>query len=45
MGVTVLDAVALSLKEDRHDRVAGLFEAAQERPAWKNKFRVFVMVS
>ena len=35
---SIYDAIALSLNEDRHERVAGLFEAAQERPAWKNKF-------
>ena len=35
---SIYDAIALSLKEDRHERVAGLFEAAQERPDWKNKF-------
>ena len=35
---SIYDAIALSLKEDRHERVAGLFEAAQERPAWKNRF-------
>ena len=35
------DAIALSLKEDRHERVADLFEAAYERPDWKNKFVVF----
>ena len=39
---SIYDAIALSLKEDRHERVAGLFEAAQERPAWKNKFGWFV---
>jgi len=32
----------LSLNEDRHDRVAGLFEAVQERPDWKNTFNWFV---
>ena len=35
---SIYEAIALSLKEDRHERVAGLFEAARERPAWKNKF-------
>ena len=30
------------LSQDRHDRVAGLFEAAQGRPAWKDKFDWFV---
>ena len=39
---SIYDAIALSLKEDRHDRVAGLFEAAQERPDWKHEFVVFV---
>ena len=39
---SIYDAIALSLNEDRHERVAGLFEAAQERPAWKNKFDWFV---
>ena len=38
----IYDAIALSLKEDRHERVAGLFEAAQERPDWKNRFDWFV---
>ena len=38
----IYDAIALSLKEDLHERVAGLFEAAQERPDWKNKFDLFV---
>ena len=39
---SIYDAIALSLNEDRHERVAGLFEAAQERPNWKNKFDWFV---
>ena len=39
---SIYDAIALSFKEDRHERVAGLFEAAQERPAWKDKFDWFV---
>ena len=39
---SIYDAIALSLNEDRHERVAGLFEAAQERPDWKNKFDWFV---
>ena len=39
---SIYDAIALSLKEDRHERVAGLFEAAQERPDWKNEFGWFV---
>ena len=38
----IYDAIALSLDEGRHDRVASLFEAAQERPAWTNKFGRFV---
>ena len=33
----------MSLNEDRHERVAGLFEAAQERPDWKDKFDWFVI--
>ena len=37
---SIYDAIALSLKEDRHERVAGLFEAAQERPDWKDKFKL-----
>ena len=41
----IYDAIALSLKEDRHDRVAGLFEAAHGRSAWKNKFERLCMVS
>ena len=39
---SIYDAIALSFKEDRHERVAGLFEAAGERPAWKNYFSLFV---
>ena len=39
---SIYDAIALSFKEDRHDRVASLFEAAQERPPWKYKFDTFV---
>ena len=39
---SIYDAIALSLNEDRHERVAGLFEAAQERPKWKNNVRLFV---
>ena len=39
---SIYDAIALSLNEDRHERVAGLFEAAQERPTWKNEFDWFV---
>ena len=41
---SIYDAIALSLKEDNHDRDAGLFEAAQERPDWKDKFDWFVEV-
>ena len=39
---SIYDAIALSLDEDRHGRVAGFFEAAQERPDWRNNFRRFV---
>ena len=39
---SIYDAIALSLKEDRHERVAGLFEAAQERPNWRDNFDWFV---
>ena len=39
---SIYDAIALSLKEDRRERVAGLFEAAQERPDWENNFDWFV---
>ena len=39
---SIYDAIALSLKEDRHERVAGLFEAAHERPNGKGKFYSFV---
>ena len=35
-------AIALSLKNDRHDRAASLFEAASGRPHWKDKFFWFV---
>jgi len=38
----IYDAIAWSLKEDRYDRVAGLFGAAQERPDWKDNFKTFV---
>ena len=41
---SIYDAIALSLKEDRHERVAGLFEAAQERPNWKNMFDYLCVV-
>ena len=34
----IYDAIALSLSGDHHERVAGLFEAARGRPAWKNMF-------
>ena len=40
---SIYDAIALSLKENRHGRVAGLFEAAQERRKWKSKFEMFVL--
>ena len=39
---SIYNAIALSLEEDRHERAAGLFEAAQARPNWKNKFDYFV---
>ena len=39
---SLYDAIALSPKNDRHDRVASLFEAAYERPAWKDWFNRFV---
>ncbi len=39
---SIYDAITLSLSEGRHDRVAGLFEAARRRPDWKNKFYLFV---
>jgi len=39
---SIYDAIALSLKEDRHERVANLFEAARERPDWKYMFSSFV---
>ena len=39
---SIYDAIALSLKEGRNERVAGLFEAAHGRPAWKNRFGWFV---
>ena len=39
---SIYDAIDLSLNEDRHDRVASLFEAAKERPDWKNRFEEFV---
>ena len=38
----IYDAMALSLNEDHHERVAGLLEAAQERPNWKHMFDWFV---
>ena len=40
---SIYDAIALSLNEDRHERVAGLFEAAHERPDWKDRFDWFVV--
>ena len=39
---SIYDAIALSLDADYYERVAGLFEAAKERPTWKNKFNIFV---
>ena len=39
---SIYDAIALSLNEDCHERAAGLFEAARERPDWKNRFYSFV---
>ena len=39
---SIYDAVALSLNEDSHERVVGLFEAAKERPARKDEFNWFV---
>ena len=42
---SIYDAIALSLKGDRHERAADLFDAAQERPGWKDKFDWFVVVS
>ena len=38
----IYDAIVLSLKEDNHARVADLFEAASERPRWKEQFNGFV---
>ena len=38
----IYDAMILSLNEDRYDRAASLFEAAQERPDWKSEFGLFV---
>ena len=34
----IYDTIALSLNEDHHERAAGLFEAAQERPDWRYRF-------
>ena len=39
---SLYDAIALSFKADRHDRVAGLFEVAHERPNWRANFDWFV---
>ena len=39
---SIYDAIALSFKEDRHERVAGLFEAAKGRPNWRDNFDWFV---
>ena len=39
---SIYDAITLSLNEDCHERVAGLLEAAQERPSWKDEFDLFV---
>ena len=38
----IYDAIALSLRGDHHERVAGLFEAAQKRPNWRGIFVFFV---
>ena len=32
---SVYGAIALSLSDDRHERVADIFETAHERPNWK----------
>jgi len=40
---SIYDAIALSLNDDCHGRVAALFEAAKERPAWKHRFEWFVV--
>ena len=37
---SIYDAIALSLNEDRHERVAGLFEAARERPKLEGQVRI-----
>jgi len=39
---SIYDAIALSLNEARHDRVASLFEAAHARPKWKDMFDMFM---
>ena len=39
---SIYDAIALSLDADYYERVADLFEAAHERPAWKHMFNVFM---
>ena len=38
------DAMTLSLEEDRHKRVVGLFEAAHGRPSGKHKFDLFTWI-
>ena len=42
MYACIFKAIALSLKNDCHEHVVGLFEAARERPAWKDEFDIFV---
>jgi len=39
---SIYNAIVLSLEGGSHERVAGLFKAAQERPAWKGYFSLFV---
>lgn len=39
---SISDAIVISLKEDNHGRVMGLFVAAHERPGWKGDFQLFV---
>ena len=41
----IYDAIALSLNEGRHERVAGLFEAARGRPAWKMGIEFYYFVT
>ena len=36
---SIYAAIALSLREDRHERVAGFFEAARERPRLEEQVR------